>query len=141
MSNGRLLWFRSTEGGSFYAEGQNFQPDADGYIAVPENLWRQISHPTLVYVGRERPSAPIAEHDGGQKPARARTGRPEKFNWDEVWAEICRFVHDEGLPKRQAELIDCVQQWCEDRYGDQPSESTLKPKIRKVYDALRRHED
>lgn len=58
MSNGRLLWFRSTEWMSFYAEGQTFRPDADGYIAIPENVATQIRHPSLQYVGRERPKKP-----------------------------------------------------------------------------------
>jgi hypothetical protein len=135
------LWFRSTEWQTYYVEGQTFRPDNEGYIEIPENVAAQIRDPTLVYVGRERPSVPIAERDGGQKPAKARTGRPAEFDWDEVWAEICRSVHDEGLPERQAKLIERVQQWCEDRYGKQPSDSTLKPKIRKVYEALRRCED
>jgi hypothetical protein len=58
MSNGGLLWFRSTEWQSFYVEGQRFQPDADGYIAVPENLVAQFKHPNLEYVGRDRPKKP-----------------------------------------------------------------------------------
>ena len=58
MSNGRLLWFRSTEWLGFSVEGQTFQPDADGYFAVPENLVAQFRHPSLQYVGRERPKKP-----------------------------------------------------------------------------------
>ena len=34
----KLLWFHSTERKSVYVEGQNFVPDAEGYVAVPENL-------------------------------------------------------------------------------------------------------
>ena len=38
MPDPKLLWFHSTERKSVYVEGQNFVPDAEGYVAVPENL-------------------------------------------------------------------------------------------------------
>jgi hypothetical protein len=62
-------------------------------------------------------------------------GRPQKFLWDDIWIETCRYVHDEGLPARQAELMRYLQQWCENQFGEQPADSTLKPKLRKLYAA------
>ena len=47
--------------------------------------------------------------------------------WDDIWIEICRHVHYEGLPPTVAELTRYVQEWCENRYGKQPGDSTLKP--------------
>jgi hypothetical protein len=54
MPDPKLLWFLSTDRGrSYYIEGQRFDPDDDGYIAVPENIGLIISrHPELKYVGR-----------------------------------------------------------------------------------------
>jgi hypothetical protein len=59
MSESKLLWFRSTEWQSLWLEGQAFNPDDGGYIAVPENLGAQVnSLPGFVYVGRHRPELP-----------------------------------------------------------------------------------
>jgi hypothetical protein len=53
MPDPKLLWFLSTDRGRGYFEGQSFDPDNDGYIAVPENIGSIISrHPELKYVGR-----------------------------------------------------------------------------------------
>ena len=52
----KLLWFHSTERKSVYVEGQNFVPDAEGYVAVPENLGSYIMViPGFTYVGPDRP--------------------------------------------------------------------------------------
>ena len=42
MPDPKLLWFHSTERKSVYVEGQNLVPDAEGYVAVPENLGSYI---------------------------------------------------------------------------------------------------
>ena len=91
--------------------------------------------PGFTYVGPDRPE--------GHKPEQAkftkvRSGRPEGFPWDDIWIEICRRVHYEGLPPTVAELTRYVQEWCENQYGKQPGDSTLKPKLGKLYRVLRR---
>src|SRR6266496_2131542 len=63
-------------------------------------------------------------------------GRPKEFDWDEIWIEICRHIHDKGVPKTQAELVRAVQKICELRFEHQPSDSTLKPKIRRLFEVL-----
>jgi hypothetical protein len=139
MLHSKLLWFRSTERSSVQVEGQTFVPDDEGYIAVPENLGSQIMRiPGFVYVGRER--------DQGHKPvepnfARARTGRPEKFSWDDIWIETCRYIYQNGVPATHAGLIDYLQQWCEVKFGNQPADSTLKLKVRKLFAALERPDE
>jgi hypothetical protein len=140
MLDPRLLWFRSTERTSVYVEGQNFVPDDEGYIAVPENLGSYITRiPGFVYVGRER------EQD--QKPVEPNFvktptgGRPEKFLWDDIWIETCRYLHNNGVPATRAELMKYLQQWCEDHLGKQPADSTLKLKIRKLFVALERPDE
>jgi hypothetical protein len=53
MPDPKLLWFLSTERRNYHVEGQRFDSDDDGYIAVPENLGSIISrNPDLKYVGR-----------------------------------------------------------------------------------------
>ena len=68
-------------------------------------------------------------------------GRPQKFSWDDVWIEACRYIHDEGVPATQAELMRHLQQWCENQFGQQPADSTLRPKLRKLYAALGRPDE
>jgi hypothetical protein len=138
MPESKLLWFLSTELKSAHVEGQTFVPDDEGYIAVPENLGPMINVlPGFKYVGPDRPEVKKPEQP---KFAKARSGRPEGFPWDDIWIEICRYVHDEGLPRTVAELTRHVQQWCENQYRKQPGDSTLKPKLGKLYKALRRDE-
>jgi hypothetical protein len=68
-------------------------------------------------------------------------GRPEKFAWDDIWIETCRYIHDDGIPATPAELMRHLQQWCENQFGGQPADSTFKPKLRKLYGALRRSDE
>jgi hypothetical protein len=72
---------------------------------------------------------------------KSRGGRPENYPWDDIWVEICRIIHEEGVPATRAELMEKVQQWCEDHYGNQPADSTLKPKIGKLYRVLRNKDE
>jgi hypothetical protein len=66
----------------------------------------------------------------------SRGGRPEKFSWDDIWIETCRHIHENGVPPTTAELMRHLQQWCENQFGEQPADSTFKPKLRKLYAAL-----
>jgi hypothetical protein len=72
---------------------------------------------------------------------RSRGGRPDKFSWDDIWIETCRYIHDDGIPATPAELMRHLQQWCENRFGEQPADSTFKPKLRKLYAVLRRPDE
>ena len=66
----------------------------------------------------------------------ARGGRPQKFSWDDIWIETCRYIHYEGIPTTAAGLMRHLQQRCENQFGQQPADSTLKPKLRKLYAVL-----
>jgi len=65
-----------------------------------------------------------------------RGGRPQKFSWEDIWIETCRYIHYEGVPSTAAGLMRHLQQWCENQFGEQPADSTLKPKLRKLHAAL-----
>jgi hypothetical protein len=71
----------------------------------------------------------------------ARGGRPEKFSWDDIWIEACRYIHEDGVPATPSELMRHLQQWCEIQFAEQPADSTLKSKLRKLYAALRRPDE
>lgn len=63
-------------------------------------------------------------------------GRPTERQSVEISAEITRIVHDDGVPQKQAELVQKVLQFCQNTFGDEPSETAVKDRIRAVYQAL-----
>ena len=86
MADPKLRWFHSTERKSIYVEGQNFVPDAEGYVAVPENLGSSIMViPGFTYVGQDRPEGHKPEQP---KFTKVRSGRPEGFLWDDIWIDL-----------------------------------------------------
>lgn len=72
---------------------------------------------------------------------RGKGGRPPKFNWDQIWAEICRIAYNAVPPITQAEVIRQVSDWCMRRYGESPDENTFKPKVRALFQALKLDEN
>ena len=81
---------------------------ADPPISVAAlNLTYWPSSPGFTYVGQDRPEGHKPEQP---KFTKVRSGRPEGFVWDDIWIEICRHVHYEGLPPTVAELTRYVQQ-------------------------------
>ena len=66
------------------------------------------------------PGAPavIPGHDvEAQGPAGRKGGRPATFDWDAFYVELIGRIHDEGLPKVQAELIRYMAEWCQNQWG------------------------
>jgi hypothetical protein len=45
-------------------------------------------------------------------------GRPRKWDWEAFWLHLCVRVHENGFPKVQAELVDYMEQWFIEEYGD-----------------------
>jgi hypothetical protein len=60
-------------------------------------------------------------------------GRPPKYAWDPFWIEIIRIANGiDGLPD-QADLVRLMSEWCQKTWGKEPSQSTIKEKISKIY--------
>ncbi len=66
-----------------------------------------------------------------------RGGRPLQHDWDAFGVEVCRRVHEDGLPETQAELVDGMLDWFMDRGDESIDASTIKKKISKLFGALR----
>jgi hypothetical protein len=67
-----------------------------------------------------------------------RGGRPPTFDWDEFFCEIVRRANTpDGLPER-AELTEAMKEWCRQTWHNEPTDSVLREKIAKVYNALDR---
>ena len=71
------------------------------------------------------------ENEDAQQPAKR--GAPPKYNWDLIWAEIAVRADLDNLPSTQAECIHDISTWCIERFGEAPSDTTLKSKLKFVY--------
>jgi hypothetical protein len=70
-------------------------------------------------------------------PAKSKGGRPRKYDWDALTIEIIRIANSpDGLPESQAELIEQLLQWCENTWGKQPAESSVKSRVSKIFNEL-----
>jgi len=84
------------------------------------------------------PAAPASieyrEPTGSEPPGRLnRGGRAAKFQWDDIWFRVMRYLHEKGLPEHQAEMVVAIQELCRDADLGEPDESTLKPKVRRLF--------
>jgi hypothetical protein len=70
--------------------------------------------------------------------ARSRGGRPPEYDWDALTIEIIRIADLDGLPEKQSELKEQLLQWCENTWGKQPAESSVKSRISDIYNGLGR---
>jgi hypothetical protein len=63
-------------------------------------------------------------------------GRPPAEFWDDLWIEIFRQIYlGELKPKTQADITNAMLTWIEHR-GEKASESTVKPRARRLFKAL-----
>jgi hypothetical protein len=71
--------------------------------------------------------------------SKSNAGRKPKYDWDDVWIEIAYYVDLNGLPDTQADFINEVLLQCAERLGPEntPDDSTLKPKVSKLYERLK----
>jgi hypothetical protein len=107
--------------------------------------WALVQEPTPqngpnpFWVTPERDPDPISVRTLRQvelplpEPPTRRGGRPEKYRWDEFYAELVVRADLDGLPPTQAELIDAMAKWCQKRWGTEPAVSVLKEKVALIY--------
>jgi hypothetical protein len=69
--------------------------------------------------------------------AAPRRGAPPKFDWDSFWVEVCRVVHEDGLPRTQTELVGRMAAWFDVHDRSSPDESTIKKKLKPLWHAIR----
>ena len=69
---------------------------------------------------------------------RSRGGRPPEYDWDAFIIEIIRIADMDALPEKQSELKEELLQWCENTWGKQPAESSVKSRISNIYNKLGR---
>lgn len=64
-------------------------------------------------------------------------GAPRRFDWDGFWVEVCRSIHEDGLPDTQTELVARMSEWFSQNGAASPDDSTLKKKLRPLWRKLK----
>jgi hypothetical protein len=66
-------------------------------------------------------------------------GRTATFDWDAAWIAMCVHIHVHGLPAKQADLERAMLDWFAATYdGQEPGISTVKAKVKMLFDAFRK---
>jgi len=92
-----------------------------------------ISHEELVRFEKVQPA--LAGADMCRDATRR--GAPSKFDWDDIWVELCAMIFLDGLPATQTELVQHIAGWLEDQGKRVPDDSTIKKKIRPLWQRLK----
>jgi hypothetical protein len=90
-----------------------------------------IAHEELARFERANPALAGLAEDG------RRRGAPSRYEWDDIWAELCAMIFLDGLPETQAELVQHLASWLETQGRRVPDDSTIKKKIRPRWQRLR----
>lgn len=69
-----------------------------------------------------------------------RRGAPQRFDWDSFWIEICRIVHDDGVPRTQSEMVGRMIEWFDGNDAACPDESTIKKKLKPLWQLIKPNE-
>ena len=56
---------------------------------------------------------------------------------DSFWIEVCRIVHEDGIPRTQSELVNRMNEWFDDQDRGSPDTSTIKKKLKPLWHTLR----
>ena len=92
-----------------------------------------ISHDEFMRFEKVHPALGVS--DGARDTNRR--GAPSKFDWDDIWIELCAMIFLDGLPATQAELVQHIASWLEEQGKRVPDDSTIKKKIKPLWQKLR----
>ncbi|WP_373504643.1 hypothetical protein [Aestuariivirga sp.] len=92
-----------------------------------------IAHDELVRFEKANPAIMGTSTTGDT----SRRGAPSQFDWDDIWVELCAVIYLDGLPETQAELVQHIAGWLEGKGKRVPDDSTIKKKIRPLWQRLR----
>jgi hypothetical protein len=63
----------------------------------------------------------------------AKRGPKASYDWDAAWAFMCGVVHNDGLPKRQSEMVRKVLGWFNEKHNKEPSTSEVEKRVSLLY--------
>ncbi len=96
-----------------------------------------VEHGDLVVTRTEMERFEKAQGINLSEDIAPRRGAPPKFDWDNFWVEVCRVVHEDGLPRTQIELVGRMAAWFDAHERSSPDESTIKKKLKPLWHAIR----
>ena len=149
----RDLLERALYGGSlkdtktFYPDGNEFPTMISGWQNIDWDSGYVTMEPS--YSGSpatELPVIPLLSRDELYKcygiqqdrsTGRKRGGRPLQHDWDEFWIEICRRIHEDGLPETQQELVAGMVDWFFNRRDETIDQRTIEKKLSKLLAVLK----
>jgi hypothetical protein len=78
------------------------------------------------------------EHDLLKRP-HAGVGPALKYDWEGMYVQVAKRIHDQGLPDSQQLFVAEIVAWFVDRSksGDVPDESTIRRRLSPIWRALR----
>ncbi len=85
----------------------------------------------------ERFAAAHLGNAGKAQPSASRQrGAPPRYDWDGFWVEVCRRVHEEGVPETQGQLVRLMLDWFAETGRRIPDASTVKKKLSPLWQLL-----
>lgn len=63
-------------------------------------------------------------------------GRPQKWDWEGCWLEMCRISYLDGLPATRAEMTGKLKDWFIGAVGDHPSDSEIRKRVSLLFRTL-----
>ena len=84
-----------------------------------------------------KPEGEPALRERGNQPAPKRGGgRIYAEHWHDMWAEVCRIIHEEGVPSDRLAIVKRMQQWFTDQGLEEPAPQKLNPVMDRLFKAL-----
>lgn len=78
------------------------------------------------------------EHELLKRP-HAGVGPALRYDWDEMYAQVAKRIHDHGVPDSQTQFVTEMMDWFVRRSenGDVPDESTIRRRLSPIWRTLR----
>ena len=93
--------------------------------------------PPLSQLFESKQLSGVAE-DGQKSKQWPRVGRPRKWDWDRILAEVVLLANTpDGIPEKQSDLENWVCARCRELFDDEPSVSQVRKKVAPIYQSLR----
>jgi hypothetical protein len=105
-------------------------PDHPGLEVTRDELGVRLAEWQRLEAQAAESSAPVIE------VLPRRRGAQPTHNWDAFWIETCRLLFFDGVPPSQAALIRHLQAWFAAQGKKVPDESTLKRKLKPLWDLV-----
>jgi len=116
--------------------------DWEGGLVDYEGSWSgspPTTIPVIPFLSREEFAKCFRISDANPATGKTRRrGRPTQHDWDGFWIEVCRRIHEEGIPKTQSELVRNVHDWFIGQRDESIDQRTIEKKISDLFTVLRR---